>query len=60
MRSEMDNTEGGLNLLEQIKVEMLETHKFDQYLPDLLIRKRAANDWIDWIGTKEWLYQKMS
>lgn len=60
LRSEMDNTEGGLNLLEQIKVEMLETHKFDQYLPDLLIRKRAANEWIDWIGTKEWLYQKMS
>jgi ATP-dependent Lhr-like helicase len=60
LRNEMNNTKDGFNLIEQIKIELLETHKFDQYLPELLIRKRAANEWINWEGTKDWIYQKAS
>ena len=47
--------EDGVNLIAEISDELLRTHKFDQYIPEELIRKRAAVEWIDWEGVKIFL-----
>ncbi len=55
LRREADGIENGIDLVSDMRMELLQTHKFDQYLPELLIRKRAANEWIDWEGAKIWI-----
>ena len=60
LKSEFDSTDGGFDLIANTHVEMLQTHKFDQHLPDFLIRKRAASEWIDWEGTRNWLASKLN
>lgn len=45
----------GIDLLTEIPDELLRTHKFDEYIPEELIRKRAAVEWIDWEGVKKFL-----
>lgn len=42
--------EDGSELIENVPEELLRMHKFDQYLPLYLLRKRAAIEWIDWQG----------
>jgi hypothetical protein len=41
----------GVGLISDIPDQFLRTHKFDQYIPEELIRKRAATEWIDWRRT---------
>ena len=50
--SEMKN---GIDLIAEIPDQLLRLHKFDQYLPEDLIRKRAAIEWIDLDGTRKLL-----
>ena len=55
VNSEILGIEDGFDLVSEIHIELLQTHKYDQYLPELLIRKRAAYEWVDWENTKNWL-----
>jgi hypothetical protein len=36
----------------KIPIEILRTHKFDEYLLDELIRARAGQEWLDWEQAK--------
>jgi ATP-dependent Lhr-like helicase len=36
------------DVVADIPVELLRTHKFDEFLPDTLIRTRAVEEWVDW------------
>jgi len=47
--------QNGYDLLSNIPDQLFRTHKFDQYIPETLIRKRAAVEWIDWEGCKKLL-----
>jgi len=40
----------GAALLQDVPETLLRSHKFDEYLPLDLVRKRAAGEWIDWPG----------
>lgn len=42
-------------LIKDVPDQVLRLHKFDQYIPTSLIRKRAATEWIDWQGVKDLL-----
>ncbi|MDP2965624.1 MAG: DEAD/DEAH box helicase [Pelolinea sp.] len=53
LNSEALGIEDGFELVTEMRIELLQTHKYDQYLPELLIRKRAAYEWIDWENTKD-------
>lgn len=35
-------------LVADVPVELLRTHKFDEFLPESLLRARAADEWLDW------------
>jgi hypothetical protein len=35
------------DIVSDIPVELLKTHKFDQFVPETLLRARAASEWID-------------
>jgi len=37
----------GEELIKNIAIDELLTHKFDQFLPEMLVRKRAVEEWID-------------
>jgi ATP-dependent helicase Lhr and Lhr-like helicase len=47
--------ENDFKLISNIPDQLLRIYKFDQYLPEDLIRKRAAADWVDWNGAITWL-----
>jgi len=36
------------DIIDSIPVEILRVHKFDEYLPDYLIKERAGQEWLDW------------
>ena len=55
LRKCADEIEDAAELIEDVPDALLRTHKFDEYLPEDLIRKRAAVEWIDWEGTKRLL-----
>ena len=40
------------DIVSTIPVESLRIHKFDEFLPDGLIRKRTAHEWLDWEQAK--------
>jgi ATP-dependent Lhr-like helicase len=55
LNTEALGIKNGFDLVSEVRIELLQTHKYDQYLPELLIRKRAAYEWIDWENTKDWI-----
>jgi hypothetical protein len=40
------------DVVRKIPIEILRTHKFDEYLLDELIRARAGQEWLDWEQAK--------
>lgn len=40
------------DIIRDIPIEVLRTHKFDEYLPDELVRNRAGREWLDWDQAK--------
>ena len=40
------------DIIREIPIEILRTHKFDEYLPDELVRNRAGREWLDWSQAK--------
>jgi ATP-dependent Lhr-like helicase len=60
LREKASEIENGIELIAEIPDQLLRMHKFDQYLPEDLIRKRAAVDWVDWDGATKWLKSKIS
>jgi ATP-dependent Lhr-like helicase len=38
------------NVVAAVPIEMLMTHKYDEFLPAGLIRARAVDEWVDWPG----------
>ena len=51
----MEIDDGG-ELIDEVPDQLLRVHKFDQFLPEELIRKRAAVEWIDWAGMKKLIH----
>jgi ATP-dependent Lhr-like helicase len=41
------------DIVKTIPLAMLRIHKFDEFLPDMLILKRAGQEWLDWEQAKE-------
>ncbi len=35
-------------IVDGVPIELLRTHKFDDFLPDSLLRSRAVDEWMDW------------
>ncbi len=35
-----------------VPVELLRTHKYDEFIPEALIRARAVEEWVDWESAK--------
>ena len=46
-------------IIANLPIQLLLTHKYDEYLPENLVRKRAAVDWLDWEGTIDWLHNEI-
>lgn len=40
------------DIVRNIPIELLRLHKFDEYIPDDLIRERTGQDWLDWEEAK--------
>ncbi|MEI6289820.1 MAG: helicase-related protein, partial [Chloroflexota bacterium] len=40
------------DIIRKIPIDVLGVHKFDEYIPDGLIRKRAGHEWLDWEQAK--------
>ena len=55
LNREVSRIKDGFDLVTEMRIELLQTRKYDQYLPELLIRKRAAYEWVDWENTKDWI-----
>lgn len=55
LREEASEEKDVVELIKDIPDQLLRVHKFDEYLPEELIRKRAAVDFIDLDGTIKWL-----
>ena len=36
------------DVVNSISIEILKVHKFDEFLPEALLRKRAGQEWLDW------------
>ena len=52
----MDIAASGYSLddvVSKIPIDILGVHKFDEYLPDELIRTRAGKEWLDWEQAKQ-------
>ncbi len=60
LQEKASEIKNGSELIAKIPDQLLRTHKFDQYLPAVLIRKRSAVDWIDWEGAIKWLRSEMT
>ena len=45
------------DLVSSLPVELLKIHKFDEFLPERLLRSRAIEEWIDWDGARKLLTQ---
>jgi len=41
------------DVVDTIPIESLRVHKFDEFLPDDLIKKRTGQQWLDWEQAKE-------
>lgn len=40
------------DIVNNIPIEIQRIHKFDEFLPDILIRKRTGEEWLDWHQAK--------
>ena len=40
------------DVIRDIPIDILKVHKFDEYIPDELIRTRAGQEWLDWEQAK--------
>lgn len=52
LRKRANEIEDGAELISSVPDSLLRLHKFDSFIPEGLIRKRATLEWIDWEGAK--------
>ena len=52
LRDVMTSSQELKDVVRKIPIEILRTHKFDEYLLDELIRARAGQEWLDWEQAK--------
>jgi hypothetical protein len=52
IRDKANEIQDEIELISNISDQLLRIHKFDQFIPEGLIRKRASSEWIDWEGVK--------